>query len=181
MTADAGEPLAALVADAMVLHHFAKADRLDVLGSCVATMSTTYIVAREVDKYSDAYPSLRSVRDLEWLRILPQDTDEELIAFERWVNLLGAGEHDLGEASVFTAAEIHGLTAITDDRDATRVGRSRGLDIHGTVWLLVNLHRLGKMTQVEICGHVDALRSTGMRLPCTGIELPRWAKEHRLL
>lgn len=81
----------------------------------------------EVDKYSAMYPSLRSITDLEWLRILPQDTDEDLIAFGRWVDLLGAGEHHLGEASVFTAAEIHGLVAITDDHDATRVGRTRGL------------------------------------------------------
>ncbi|MFE3455850.1 hypothetical protein ACFXJ8_43815 [Nonomuraea sp. NPDC059194] len=58
------------------------------------------------------------------MRILPQDTDEELIAFEQWVGLLGAGEYDLGEASVFTAAETHGLVAITDDRDATKVGRA---------------------------------------------------------
>ncbi|MBB4913227.1 putative nucleic acid-binding protein [Streptosporangium saharense] len=174
-------PLPPLVADAMVIHHFAKADRLDVLGACVSTLTTTHIVAKEVDKYSDQYPSLRSTADLEWLRVLPQDTDEELIAFGQWANLLGADEHNVGEASVFTAAEIHGLVAITDDRDATRVGRAQGLEIHGTVWFLTRLHRLGKMTLVEICGHVDTLRSTGMRLPCTGNELPDWASRRGLL
>lgn len=165
----------------MVLHHFAKSDRLDVLGVSVSTMSTTHIVAREVDKYSSEYPSLRSITDLEWLRILPQDTDEELIAFGQWVDVLGAGDHNLGEASVFTAAEIQRLIAITDDRDATKVGRKRGLEVHGTVWLLTRLHRLGKMTLVEICGHVDALRHSGMRLPCTGRDLVRWARERGLL
>lgn len=170
-----------LVVDAMVLHHFAKSDRLDVLGASVSDMSTTHIVAREIDKYAETYPTLKSIADLEWLRILPQDTDVELIAFDRWVNLLGAGEHNLGEASVFAAAEIHELVAVTDDRDAVRVGRTHGLDVHGTVWLLTRLHRLGKMTLVEICGHVDALRATGMRLPCTGPELPRWARDHKLL
>ncbi|WP_431916841.1 hypothetical protein [Nonomuraea jabiensis] len=180
-TATPGDRLPPLVADAMVIHHFAKSDRLDVLGASVSELSTTHIVAEEVDKYCHLYPTLRSIRELEWLRILPQDTDAELIAFERWVNLLGAGEHDLGEASVFTAAEIHQLVAITDDRDATKVGRAWGLDVHGTVWLLTRLHGMGKMTLVEICGHVDALRDTGMRLPCTGRELPRWARERRLL
>ncbi|WP_067179676.1 hypothetical protein [Microtetraspora niveoalba] len=78
-----GEPLPPLVADAMVIHHFAKADRIDVLGASVSTLSTTHIVAREVDKYRSEYPSLRSIADLEWLSILPQDTDEELISFEQ--------------------------------------------------------------------------------------------------
>lgn len=181
MMAKPSEPLPPLVADAMVIHHFAKADRLDVLGASVREMSTTHIVATEVDKYCSEYPSLRSIRELEWLTILPQDTDEELVAFDEWTNLLGAGEHDLGEASVFTAAQTHRLLALTDDRDATKVGRAQGLDIHGTVWLLTRLHLLRKMTLVEICGHVDVLRSTGMRLPCTGTELPRWAAERGLL
>jgi len=138
------EPLPPLVADAMVLIHFAKADRLDVLGTCLSSLSTTRIVAAEVDKYCAEYPSITSISDLEWLAILPQDTLEELLAFERWVQLLGSGEHDLGEASVFAAAEVHELVAITDDRDATRVGSKHGLEIHGTVWLLTRLHQRGK-------------------------------------
>ncbi|MFC7381585.1 hypothetical protein [Sphaerisporangium rhizosphaerae] len=169
------------MADTMVIHHFAKADRLDVLGACVVEMSTTTIVAAEIGKYIHQYPSLTSLAQLEWLQILPQDTAEGLTAFGRWIELLGAGSYDLGEASVFAAAETHSLVALTDDRDATRVGRCQGLEIHGTVWLLTRLHALAKMTLVEICGHVDALRSTGMRLPCTGTELPRWAKHHGLL
>ncbi|GGK79387.1 hypothetical protein Sme01_21840 [Sphaerisporangium melleum] len=175
------DPLPSLVADAMVIHHFAKADRLDVLGACVVQMTTTNIVADEIERYVHHYPSLVSLAKLEWLQILPQDTDEELIALHRWAALLGAGAYDLGEASVFAAAETHSMIALTDDRDATRVGRRRGLEIHGTVWLLTRLYALQKMTLVEICGHVDALRSTGMRLPCTGTELPRWAQHHGLL
>ncbi|SDG44833.1 hypothetical protein SAMN05421505_104188 [Sinosporangium album] len=51
-----GEPLPSLIADAMVIHHFAKADRLDVLGANVSRLFTTPIVVREVDKYADEYP-----------------------------------------------------------------------------------------------------------------------------
>ncbi|MFC6082250.1 hypothetical protein [Sphaerisporangium aureirubrum] len=180
-TARPDDPLPPLVADAMVILHFAKADRLDVLGACVMEMSTTYIVVEEVTRHVDRYPSLTSPAKLEWLRVLPQDTDEDLLAFDKWVTLLGAGEHDLGEASVFAAAETHRLVVLTDDRDATRVGRRHGLEIHGTVWLLTRLYALRKLTLVEICGHVDALRASGMRLPCTGTELSRWAGERGLL
>jgi len=175
------EPLPPLVADATVLHHFAKADRLDVLASGVREMATTRIVVGEVDRYRADYPGLNSITDLTWLRILPQDTDAELLAFERWINLLGAGEHDIGEASVFAAAETHGLVAITDDRDATRVGRANGLEVHGTIWLLTRLHRLGRLTEFEIRRYVDDLQETGMRLPCKGDELLDWAKKHGLL
>jgi predicted nucleic acid-binding protein len=122
-TAKPDDPLPSLVAYAMVIHHFAKADRLDVLGACLTEMSTTHIVAEEVSKYIDQYPSLTSLTELEWLQILPQDTDEELLAFDRWVTLLGAGDHDLGEASVFAAAETHPFIALTDDHDATTAWR----------------------------------------------------------
>ena len=163
------EPLPRLVADAMVLHHFAKADRLDVLCTCLSSLSTTRIVATEVDEYCAEYPSITSISDLEWLAILPQDTLEELLAFERWVQRLGSGEHDLGEASVFAAAEVHELVAITDDRDATRVGRKHGLEIHGTVWLLTRLHQRGKMALPQICTLVDALERPECASPAPAV------------
>ncbi|MGW5156273.1 hypothetical protein ACWEPN_12415 [Nonomuraea wenchangensis] len=175
-------PLPPLVTDTMVLLHFAKADRLDVLGAGVMEMSTTLIVVDELGKYSDECPLLRRLAELEWLQIQPQDSLEELIAFETWSQLLGTSDdYDKGEASIFAAAQVHGLVALTDDRDATKVGRANGLEIHGTIWLLTRLHRLGKMTLAEICSHVDALRASGMRLPCTGPELPGWARDRKLL
>jgi hypothetical protein len=63
-TARPGAALPPLVADAMVLHHFARADRLDVVGASVSQMATTHIVSREVDKYCNTYPTLRSITDL---------------------------------------------------------------------------------------------------------------------
>ncbi|SEG98059.1 Predicted nucleic acid-binding protein, contains PIN domain [Nonomuraea solani] len=175
-------PLPPLVTDTMMLLHFAKADRLDVLGASVTEMSTTLVVVDELGKYSNECPLLRRITELEWLHIHPQDSVEELIAFDTWSQLLGTSDdYDKGEASIFAAAQIHGLVALTDDRDATKVGRANGLEIHGTIWLLTRLLGLGKMTLVEICNHVDALRASGMRLPCTGPELPGWARDRGLL
>ncbi|MBO3746530.1 hypothetical protein J5X84_10680 [Streptosporangiaceae bacterium NEAU-GS5] len=109
------------MADTMVIHHFALADRIDVLGAYVTQLTTTYVVESEIRRYLRDYPSL------------------------------------------------------------TRVGRNGGIDIHGTIWLLTRLSALGKATLSEICELVDVLRATGMRLPCTGAELPRWARDHSLL
>jgi predicted nucleic acid-binding protein len=139
-------PLPPLVTDTMVLLHFAKADRLDVLGASVTEMSTTLVVVDELGKYSDECPLLRRLTGFEWLQIQPQDSVEELIAFDTWSQLLGtSGDYDKGEASIFAAAQIHGLVALTDDRDATKVGRANGLEIHGTIWLLTRLQGIGKL------------------------------------
>src|SRR2546421_6486013 len=86
-----------------------------------------------------------------------------------------------GEASVFAAAELHGATAITDDREAVRVARTYGLDVHGTIWLLAGACRDSKLPEPAAGNLIDALRSTGMRLPCTGAEFPDYARRYGLL
>lgn len=94
---------------------------------------------------------------------------------------LGSGERDLGEESVFAAAELRSATAVTDDPAAVRVARNYGLDVHGTIWLLANACRDGKLTEPAAGNLVDALRGTGLRLPCTGAEFPGYARQYRLL
>ena len=84
------------------------------------------------------------------------------------VDRIGAGQRDLGEASVFAVAELCGGTAITDDQSATRVARKFGLAVHGTIWLLARACRAGKLTVAAAGNLVDIARGTGMRLPCTG-------------
>jgi predicted nucleic acid-binding protein len=79
------------------------------------------------------------------------------------------------------AAELRAGTAITDDREAVRVGREHGANVHGTIWLLARACRDGKLTLVAADSLIEALRSTGLRLPCTGGEFPRYAQQHGLL
>lgn len=49
-----------------------------------------------------------------------------------------------GEASVLAAAEMRQGIAITDDRQATKVARSYGARVHGTIQLLAAACRTGK-------------------------------------
>jgi predicted nucleic acid-binding protein len=106
---------------------------------------------------------------------------DEIRRFALWVNRLGSGERDLGEASVFAAAELRSATAITDDPAAVRVARTHGLNVHGTVWLLAGACRDGKLTETAAGNLVDALRAAGLRLPCTGTEFPGYARQNGLL
>lgn len=117
--------------DTTVLSHFACADRLDVLSDLLAGQScgTTDVVRKELLNGAQDYPDLGRALDVDWLDVLPLDAPESLTCYARWVRRIGRADRNLGEASVFAVAELHGGTVVTDDFDAVRVGRAHGLDV----------------------------------------------------
>jgi predicted nucleic acid-binding protein len=171
------------VLDAMSLIHFGRADRLDVLRDLLVDKEcwTTQVVVQELSQGAAAHPAMRDVGDADWLKVAQLDSLEEIKLFAQWVRRLGSGERDLGEASVFAAAEIRSATAITDDQAAVRVARTYGLNVHGTIWLLADACRDGKHSEPAAGSLIDVLRATGLRLPCTGAEFPAYARQHGLL
>ncbi|MFC7707167.1 hypothetical protein [Micromonospora lupini] len=172
-----------LVFDATVLHHFALADRLDVLADMMVgrRVATTAVVLDELSANAAREPALTAALTLEWMEVIALDTIAELGRFAVWARRIGADRRDLGEATVFTAAELHHGTAVTDDRSATKAARAYGLDVHGTIWLLANGCRSGRLTEVNAGAIIDALRETRHRLPCTGAEFPAYARKAGLL
>jgi predicted nucleic acid-binding protein len=169
----------AVVFDTMVLSHFSLADRLDVLRELHASeiCYTTHVVREELRQRSTPV----SETSLEWLTIERLDALPTLKCFVKWTKRLGAGDRNLGEASVFAIAELRQAVALCDDQEAVGVARGHGLSVHGTIWMLSRACRDGKLTEVNVANLVDALIQTGMRLPCTGSEYSRWARKHRLL
>jgi len=180
---EAGVDTSPLVLDATCLSHFARADRLDVLRDLLVGRRfwTTEIVLAELNRGLVDYPVLRHVSEQEWLLIASLDTIAEIRLYDAWRKRVGSTERDQGEASVFAAAEQQAATAITDDRRAARVGRFYGLDVHGTIWLLAEACRHGKLTLGGTGTLIDALRATGHRLPCTGAGFASYARQHGLL
>lgn len=178
---DAGPTV--LVLDAMCLNHFARIDRLDVLRDLLVgdECRTTYVVLDELRTGASIHPDLQAALELDWVRPVRLESLPELDCFAKWVDRIGAGTRDLGEASVFAVAELCGGTAITDDQSATRVARKFGLAVHGTIWLLCRACRAGKLTVAAAGNLVDMLRATGMRLPCTGPEFETWTRQRALL
>ncbi|WFE60979.1 hypothetical protein [Micromonospora sp. WMMD712] len=176
-------PTAVLVLDTMVLGHFTLADRLDVLHDLLidADCWTTQVVVEELRVGSAARPELAAACEADWLGVARLGTLDEIRCFTRWTSLLGATERNLGEASVFAAAELRGGIAITDDRDATRIARKNEARVHGTIWLLAGACRTGKQTEAAAGSLVEGLRATGARLPCSGAEFPAFARRHHLL
>ncbi|MFD3702568.1 hypothetical protein ACFWUP_05425 [Nocardia sp. NPDC058658] len=127
------------------------------------------------------HPELTAALEADWLGVDELGTFEALSAFERWTTRIGAGKHDMGEASVFAAAELNHAIAITDDGAATKVARKYGLEVHGTLWLLARSCRSGKLMIGEAATIVEMLVDTGMRLPCSGSGFATWARSHQLL
>jgi predicted nucleic acid-binding protein len=168
-----------LVFDNMLLSHFSLADRLDVLHELHTdrTCYTTHVVREELRQRSEQVPDA----SLDWLIIERLGKLPEIRCFVKWARLLGAGERDLGEASVFATAELRQAIALCDDQEAVRVARTHGLNVHGTIWMLSYACGNGKLTEVNVANLIDALIHTGMRLPCTGSEYSAWARAHRLL
>lgn len=179
-TSDASKPYCF---DTMCLSHFARAERLDVLGELLLQQEcwTTTVVLAELRRGAARYPLLANAMSLEWLRIASLEALDELGCFVKWAARIGSQERDLGEASVLAAAELRNGIAITDDREATKVARQHGSEVHGTIWLLARACREGKLTRIGAGSIVDALRETGARLPCTGTEFPAYATRHGLL
>jgi predicted nucleic acid-binding protein len=169
-----------LVFDAMCLNHFSRAERLDVLRDLLlgTTCLTTHVVREEIRAGVQTHPVLQGVLDTDWLGVARLDLLDEIRCFAKWVQRIGSSERNLGEASVFSAAELsHGI-AITDDREAVAVGRAYGLEVHGTVWLLARACRDGKLNEVAAGNILDALSVTGMRLPCSGSTFGSYARRN---
>lgn len=117
----------------MCLSHFARADRLDVLRDLLVEWEcwTTAIVRSELVIGAQTHPRIQQALAVDWLQVVSMDTLEDLGCFVKWARRLGSGARDLGEASVLAAAELRHGTAITDDRDATRVARRHRADVNG--------------------------------------------------
>jgi predicted nucleic acid-binding protein len=133
VTQDADPVNSVLVLDATCLSHFARAERLDVLRDLLVDKEcwTTRVVLEEVRHGVTLHPALNEVLAADWFKIAQLDTLDEVSHFALWVTRIGSGERDLGEASVFAAAELRSATAVTDDLEAVRVARTYGLDTHG--------------------------------------------------
>lgn len=180
---DVGAADQLLVLDAMCLSHFARAERFDVLRDLLVDKEcwTTRVVLEEMRQGVASYPALDVVFGADWLNVVELDTLDEIRRFAIWVQRLGSGERDLGEASVLAAAEPRNATSIIDDREAVRVASAHGAKVHGTLWLLAGACRDGKLAEASASSLIDALRATGLRLPCTGAEFSDYARRHELL
>ncbi|GAB3169466.1 hypothetical protein GCM10027059_34410 [Myceligenerans halotolerans] len=175
---DAADPHPLLVIDNTCLSGFATAGIMHALKDLTVgfRVGTTEMVRNEFA----AGPSALS--EIAWVELLPEQGMEELVALAAYVQAIGPGTHDQGEATVFASAQVRQAIAITDDAQATRIARRmRTVKVHGSLWLLIRAYKDGKIDSRRAAEILDLLRASGSRYPCDGATLLSWARQHNLL
>ncbi len=173
-----------LVFDNSVLSHFARADAVDELCSLTVQYECVTLdeVVKELVRGVDRHPALAATLGLRWLTIKELATVEEIVAFARYKNELGGGlDRNMGEAAVLAWAVVHNSIAIIDERAATRIARRDGIAVHGSLWLVANGVRTGKLERAAAEQIVDALYASEMKLPVDGAGFFAWAYNEGLL
>ena len=178
-------PAAVFVFDAGPLSCFARAGRMDLLHEICgdARCIVTDEVMRELERGASAYPALRAALHAEWLEHVRLEGLDELGAFAEYTRVVGSSrERDRGEAATLAWAELHAATAIVDDRAGVNTGRARGVPVHGTLWLVVQGLRGGRVSEEEATALVGTFLEVGQWLPFGRPEefLP-WARGEFLL
>ena len=173
-----------LVFDASPLCYFARSGLFDQLPrlSDGYRRVITRVVANEIKNGVEQYPSLSAVLNAEWLEEVRGDSIQELLAFAAYSErLVGDDGRNEGEAATLAWAEVHGATAIVDDRAGVNVGREHGVDIRGTLSLIASGVRNGVLSNTDAICLVDALTAAEAWFPCTGDEFLAWARTQGLL
>jgi predicted nucleic acid-binding protein len=173
-----------LVFDNTPLSHFARAGTLPVLADITSAFRRVVPaeVMQELIRGVPRYPALAGVIGLQWMEIVELTTIEEITAFARYKTELGGGiERNNGEAAVLAWASRHGGTAIIDERAGTRAARRDNIEVHGTLWLVANAIRGGKLSEPEAVSMINQLADTDMALPTDGAGFLAWAYEEGLL
>jgi predicted nucleic acid-binding protein len=168
-----------IVFDNTPLSHFVRAGRLDELKAITAGDEGILLaeVAAELVKGVAIYPSLGVISAESWLRPVELDELKELAAFAGYKGELGGGPgRNIGEAAVLAWVSVNGGMAIIDEEVARNIGVRDGLQVHGSLWLIIRSFKANVLDRATVEGIVDDLLGTGMRLPVTsGADLFAWA------
>lgn len=174
-----------LVFDTTALSHFAHAGRMNELQAAVAGDEPVLLaeVAAELVRGIPDHPLLGTAAAGAWLKQVELEELPELVAFARFKGELGGGpDRNNGEAAVLAWVSVNGGIAIIDEVVARAIGGREGLQVHGSLWLLIRSFKDGVFDRAMVEGIVDDLIATGMRLPvATGPTLFAWAYEAGIL
>lgn len=175
---------ATLVFDNTPLSHFARAGRLAELEALAAGYRcvTPEEVTKELIVGVSEHPALARAIGASWIEIVELTDVEEIVAFARYKQELGGGStRNSGEAAVLAWTSANGGVAVIDERAATRAALRDGIDVHGTLWLVANGIRDGKLDRADAELIIDELALTDMALPVGGAGFMAWAYEEGLL
>ena len=143
----------ALIVNAGPLIALARIDQLDLLPAAYKDISVPTAVYREVTR-DPLLPGAREVAEADWLQAV-EVTDAQAVARMRfWL--------DQGESEAIVLAQTHDTPLAIDERRGRRIATSFGVQVTGTVGILLASKQLGLVDSVTPL--LDQLISRGVRL-----------------
>lgn len=170
--------------DSGPLSHFAKAGWLGLLKHMAGEHPVLIpdVVHAEVMRGADRHHHLSLVLDAtqSWITVRPIVESEGLIAFAKYHALLvGAdGVTNVGECGVLALSETLPGTAIIDDGAARRAGTAHGVDLRGTVALLLDAVRSHGLSRDAAGAVADDILASDYRYPFEAGRFIGWAIEN---
>jgi predicted nucleic acid-binding protein len=145
-----------VVADTTPLLYLSRIGQLELLRALHQQIVVPATVWQEVVGARPDAPGVDLLRDASWIVISGE-------AERAGVDPALTEALDAGEAAAITLAEI--LTAnlvLIDERKGRAMARARGLNVRGTLGVLVEARRLGHIASLRSA--IDALRAQGFRV-----------------
>lgn len=167
-----------LAFDTSVLSHFARAGHLEVLEGLVKSFRCVAptAVVEELRAGVDEYAEIEDAVGLGWVEKVDIDELSTVVAFAKYKAEFGGGPYrNNGEASVLAWCQVYGGIALVDDAVARRAAKRDGIETHGTMWLIINGFRDGRLSENDARSMIDDLGASDMRLPTDGKGFLAWA------
>jgi len=123
-----------------------------------------------------------------WAEAAALEDLEELSAFATWMTRIGTDQsngHNMGEAATLAWAEVHGATAIIDDKKARLVARrlrkpGDAWCVHGVLWAVAREVVDERRDSPKACsGFCDQMLATGINWPLGPGGYPGWFESNR--
>jgi predicted nucleic acid-binding protein len=121
------------------------------------------------------------VLDADWIDHRELRTEQEIVAFARFAELLVRGDRNRGEAGVLALASTTGGVAVIDDGPGRRAAVDRGIALRPTLALLCEAIRKGLLTVQLVSALADDLLASKYRLPFGPGGFEKWSSENDLL
>ena len=141
-----------IISNTSPLLYLHRIDALNWLPKLCEEVRIPQAVAEELSEGRRQGYNVPQLQRYEWLTIAAADSMPS-----QWLNLdLGAGEL----AVLTLALEYPACTVLLDDRQARRIAQSAGLEVWGTLRVLIEAKSQGLIERVT--DHVDRLKGAGL-------------------
>ncbi|TDC54928.1 hypothetical protein E1281_14980 [Actinomadura sp. KC345] len=172
-----------LVIDSSPPNYFARSNQLPILEKLLAGHECfiTSAVEEELLRGGPRHAQLYQAAAQPWLSVVSETSLPYLGLFSEYHGRLGGGMRNIGEATTLAYAELHGITAMVDDRAGRRQGKERGVKLLGTLELLCAGIRDKVLEETDAAAVVDLLSDHEAYLPCDGSSFFEWARCEGLL